>query len=85
VPITESKTIGMSAFGRRGCAPARIVIRQARRPFQPVQRLEQVDIPVAIGARSQLCAAGDGVVEQALDQPLCELLDRCLLVGVQAP
>lgn len=40
---------------------------------------------MAIRARSKLCAAGNGVVEQPLDQPPGELVERCLLASVQAP
>jgi hypothetical protein len=47
--------------------------------------MQQVDIPMSIRARGKLGAAGDGVMEQALDEPVGELLNGCLLVRVQAP
>jgi hypothetical protein len=47
--------------------------------------MQQVDIPMPIRARSKLGAAGDGVMEQALDESPGELLNGCLLVRVEAP
>jgi hypothetical protein len=47
--------------------------------------MQQADIPIAIRTRGKLGTAGDGMVEQALDEPAGELLNGCLLVRVEAP
>jgi hypothetical protein len=44
--------------------------------------MQQVDIPMAIRARGKLGAAGDGVMEQALDEPVGERLNGRPLMRV---
>jgi hypothetical protein len=50
-----------------------------------IKESQEIDVSKAVRARGEPRAADDGIAQELVDQPPGQLIDGCLLAGVQIP